>query len=211
MTIAGVVGHVHYRALEAPSRVQLYWPEAQRPYNTMSLAVRTTREPLTLGLAIEKEILAVDADQPVYQVRSMQQLKSEWVSQRFLALLLVALFADVALVLAAVGIYGVMAHSVALRTHEIGIRMTLGASRTDVLRMILAQGASLTAVGLGIGVLGAIALTRLMKSMLYSVSVTDPLTFLGVALLLVSIALLACYIPARRATRVDPLVALRYE
>jgi putative ABC transport system permease protein len=211
MTIAGVVGHVHYRALEAPSRVQLYWPEAQRPYNTMSLAVRTAREPLTLGLAVEKEILAVDADQPVYQVRSMQQLKSEWVSQRFLALLLVALFADVALVLAAVGIYGVMAHSVALRTHEIGIRMTLGASRTDVLRMILAQGASLTAVGLGIGVLGAIALTRLMKSMLYSVSVTDPLTFLGVALLLVSIALLACYIPARRATLVDPLVALRYE
>src|SRR6266702_3660864 len=211
MTIAGVVGHVHYRALEAPSRVQLYWPEAQRPYNTMSLAVRTTREPLALGLAVEKEILAVDADQPVYQVRSMQQLKSEWVSQRFLALLLVALFADVALVLAAVGIYGVMAHSVALRTHEIGIRMTLGASRTDVLRMILAQGASLTAVGLGIGVLGAIALTRLMKSMLYSVRVTDPLTFLGVTLLLVSIALLACYIPARRATSVDPLVALRYE
>ena len=211
MTIAGVVGHVHYRALEAPSRVQLYWPEAQRPYNTMSLAVRTTHEPLTLGLAVEKEILAVDADQPVYQVRSMQQLKSEWVSQRFLALLLVALFADVALVLAAVGIYGVMAHSVALRTHEIGIRMTLGASRTDVLRMILAQGAGLTAVGLSIGVLGAIALTRLMKSLLYSVSATDPLTFLGVALLLVGIALLACYIPARRATRVDPLVALRYE
>lgn len=211
MTITGVVGHVHYRALEAPSRVQLYWPEAQRPYNTMSLAIRTAREPLALALAVEKEIFSVDPDQPVYQVRGMEQLRSEWVSQRFLALLLVALFAGLALVLAAVGIYGVMAHSVTLRTHEIGIRMTLGASHKDVLRMIVAQGAGLTAIGLGLGVFAAVALTRLMKSLLYGVSAGDPLTFLGVALLLVTIALLACYIPARRATRVDPLVALRYE
>lgn len=211
MTIAGVVGHVHYRALEAPSRVQLYWPEAQRPYNTMSLAIRTEQEPLTLALAVEQEIRAIDPDQPVYQVRSMQQLKSEWVSRRFLALLLVALFAGVALVLAAVGIYGVMAHTVTLRVHEIGIRMTLGASHTEVLRMILAQGAGLTGVGLCIGVFAAIALTRLMKSLLYGTSATDPLTFLGVVFVLASIALLACYIPARRATRVDPLVALRYE
>src|SRR5260370_7543867 len=161
----------------------------------MGLAVRPTHEPLTLGLAIEKEILAVDADQPVYQVRSMQQLKSECVSQRFLALRLVALFADVGLVPAAVGIYGVMAHSVALRTHEIGIRMTLGASRTDVLRMILAQGAGLTAVGLSIGVLGAIALTRLLNSLLYSVTATDPLTFLCVPLLLLCTPFLPFSIP----------------
>jgi putative ABC transport system permease protein len=211
MTIVGVVGHVHYRALEAPSRVQIYWPEAQRPYNTMSLAVRTAREPLALALAVEKEIFTVDPDQPVYQVRSMQQLKSEWVSRRFLTLLLVGLFAGLALMLASVGIYGVMAHSVSLRSHEIGIRMTLGASRQNVLRMILTQGAGLSGIGLGVGLLAAVALMRLMASMLYSTSAGDPLTFLGVALLLVAVALLACYIPARRATRVDPLVALRYE
>jgi putative ABC transport system permease protein len=210
-TIIGVVGHVHYRALEAPSRVQFYWPEAQRPANTMSLVVRTAREPLALALAVEKEIFAVDPDQPVYQVRSMEQLKSEWVSRRFLTLLLVGLFAGLALMLASIGIYGVMAHSVGLRSHEIGIRMTLGASRGDVLRMILGQGAGLSGIGLGVGLVAAVALTRLMSSMLYSTSADDPLTFVGVALLLVAVALLACYIPARRATRVDPLVALRYE
>lgn len=177
----------------------------------MSLVVRTAGTPLALALPVEKEISAVDPDQPVYQVRSMEQLKSEWVSRRFLTLLLVGMFAGLALMLASIGIYGVMAHSVGLRSHEIGIRMTLGASRGDVLRMILGQGAGLSAIGLGVGLVAAVALTRLMSSMLYSTSADDPLTFVGVALLLVAVALLACYIPARRATRVDPLVALRYE
>jgi putative ABC transport system permease protein len=211
MTIVGVVGHVHYRALEAPSRVQLYWPEAQRPYNTMSLAIRTAREPLTLAPAVEQEVRAVDPDQPVYQVRTMQQLKSEWVSQRFLALLLVGLFAGAALALAAVGIYGVMAYSVTQRTHEIGIRVALGAGPGNVLRMILAQGAGLAGMGLAAGIGVALILTRLMKSLLYGVSATDPLAYLGGVALLFGVALLACWLPARRATRVDPIVALRYE
>jgi putative ABC transport system permease protein len=211
MTIVGVVGHVHYRALEAPSRVQLYWPEAQRPYNTMSLAIRTARQPLALAPAVEQEIRAVDPDQPVYQVRTMQQLKSEWVSQRFLALLLVGLFAGAALALAAVGIYGVMAYSVTQRTHEIGIRVALGAGPGNVLRMILAQGAGLTGMGLAAGIGVALILTRLMKSLLYGVSATDPLAYLAGVVVLFGVALLACWLPARRATRVDPIVALRYE
>jgi putative ABC transport system permease protein len=153
----------------------------------------------------------VDPDQPVYQVRTMQQLKSEWVSQRFLALLLVGLFAGAALALAAVGIYGVMAYSVTQRTHEIGIRVALGAGPGNVLRMILAQGAGLASMGLAAGIGVALILTRLMKSLLYGVSATDPFAYLGGVALLFGVALLACWLPARRATRVDPIVALRYE
>ena len=211
MTVVGVVGHVHYRELEAPSRVQLYWPEDQRPYNTMSLAIRTGQDPLALAQAVRSQVQAVDPDQPIYQVRTISQLKSEWVSRRFLTLLLVGLFAAFALILAAIGIYGVMAHSVIRRTHEIGIRLALGANPTNVMSLILTQGAGLTGIGLIVGLIASFALTRMMNSVLYGVSVTDPLTFAGVALLLMLVALAACYIPARRAMRVDPIVALRYE
>jgi putative ABC transport system permease protein len=211
MTIVGVVGHVHYRALEAPSRVEIYWPEDQRPYNTMSLAIRTGQDPLALMQAVKDQVQAVDPDQPVYQVRTISQLKSEWVSRRFLTLLLVGLFAVFALVLAAIGIFGVMAHSVTPRTHEIGIRLALGANPRDVMRMILGQGAALTGIGLTIGVIASVALTRLMSAILYGVSAYDPVTFVGVALVLIIVALVACYVPARRAMRVDPMVALRYE
>ncbi|MGH7838936.1 MAG: FtsX-like permease family protein, partial [Candidatus Binataceae bacterium] len=211
MTIVGVVRHVHYRAIEAPTRVQLYWPEAQNPFDTMSLAIRTSVEPLSLAPTVVRTIQSVDADQPVYHVRSMEQLRGDWVSQRFLALLLVGLFAGLALVLAAVGIYGVMAYSVTRRTHEIGIRIALGAQPRDVMRMILRQGTTLTGIGLVIGIVVSFVVTRLMSSLLYGVSASDPLAFLAGAIVLLLVALLACYIPARRATRVDPLVALRYE
>jgi putative ABC transport system permease protein len=211
MMIVGVVGHVHYRELEAPARVQLYWPEDQRPYNTMSLAIRTAQDPLALMQGVKDQVQAVDPDQPVYQVRTISQLKSEWVSRRFLTLLLVGLFAAFALVLAAIGIFGVMAHSVARRTHEIGIRLTLGANRQDVMRMIIGQGAALTGIGLTVGFIASLALTRLMSAVLYGVSVTDPVTFAAVGILLMIVAMAACYVPARRAMRVDPIVALRYE
>jgi putative ABC transport system permease protein len=211
LTIVGVVAHVHYRALEAPSRVQVYWPEAQRPYNTMSLAIRTSLNPLTLSGAVQQEIHAVDPDQPVYQIRSMEQLRSDWLSQRFLALLLVGLFAALALTLAVVGIYGVMSYAVTRRTYEMGIRLALGAQPGDVMGMILSQGSILVGIGLGGGIIAALGLTRLMTAMLYSVTPTDPLAYLGGAVLLALVALLACWIPARRAMRVDPIVALRYE
>ncbi|HEV2299050.1 MAG TPA: ABC transporter permease [Candidatus Acidoferrales bacterium] len=211
LTIVGVVGHVHYHALEAPSRAELYWPEDQRPYNTMSLAIRTAQDPLALMQAVKEQVQAVDPDQPIYQVRTISQLKSEWVSRRFLTLLLVGLFAAFALILAAIGIFGVMAHSVTRRTHEIGIRLALGANPQNVMRMILGQGAALTGIGLAIGLIASFALTRLMSAILYGVSVTDPVTFAAVGVLLMLVALAACYVPARRAMRVDPMVALRYE
>ena len=211
MTIVGVVAHVHYREIEAPSRVQVYWPEAQRPFNTMSLAIRTSVDPLSLATAARQEILSVDPSQPVYQVRSMEQLRSDWLSQRFLALLLVGLFAALAVILAAVGIYGVMSYAVTRRTHEMGIRMALGAQPRDILNMILSQGTALMGIGLGAGIVAALGLTRLMSALLYGVTATDPLAYLGGAVLLSLVALAACYIPARRATRVDPMVALRYE
>jgi putative ABC transport system permease protein len=211
MTIVGVVTHVHYREIEAPSRVQVYWPEAQRPFNTMSLAIRTSVDPLSLATAVRQEILSVDPSQPVYQVRSMEQLRSDWLSQRFLALLLVGLFAALAVILAAVGIYGVMSYAVTRRTHEMGIRMALGAQPRDILNMILSQGTALMGIGLGAGIVAALGLSRLMSALLYGVTATDPLAYLGGAVLLSLVALAACYIPARRATRVDPMVALRYE
>jgi putative ABC transport system permease protein len=211
MTIVGVVAHVHYRALEAPSRVQVYWPEAQRPTNTMSLAIRTSVDPLSLAGTVEQQILAVDPNQPMYQIRSMQQLRSDWLSQRFLALLLVGLFAALAVILAAVGIYGVMSYAVTRRTREMGIRMALGAQRRDIMGMILSDGIVLMGFGLGVGMVAALALTRLMAALLYGVTATDPLAYAGGAVLLCAVALLACYVPARRAGKVDPLVTLRYE
>ncbi len=211
MTIVGVVAHVRYRSLETPSRVQVYWPEAQMPSGAMSLAIRTSVSPLSLVPAVEREVLSVDPNQPVYDIRTMEQLRSQWLAQRFLSLLLVGLFAAIALGLAAVGIYGVMAHSVTRRTHEIGIRMALGAEKRDILKMLVGQGFRLSLVGVIIGIAGALGLTRFLSSLLFGITPTDPATFIAVSLILITVALLACYIPARRAAKVDPMVALRYE
>ena len=177
----------------------------------MSLAIRTAVDPLSLVPAVVGTIQSVDPDQPIFDVRSLEQLRADWVSQRFLALLLVGIFASLALVLAAVGMYGVMAYAVTLRTHEIGVRMALGAQPRDVMRMILWQGTTLTVAGLLIGSTVSFIVTRLISTMLYDVAASDPVAFTGSAILLLIVALLACYIPARRATRVDPMVALRYE
>jgi putative ABC transport system permease protein len=211
MTVVGVVRHVRYRTLAEPSRVEVYGPEAQNPVSGLSLAIRTSLDPLSLAPAVQKEIQAVDPEQPVYRVRTMDELLQSSLARRRLSMLLLAIFAGAALVLAAIGIYGLMSHWVNQRSHEMGIRMALGAKSGDVLKLVLGQGLVLTFVGIVVGLAGAFGLTRFMSNLLFGVKPADPLTFAGVSVLLALVALVASYIPARRATRVDPMVALRYE
>jgi len=211
MTIVGIVKHVHYRTLEAESRVEAYWPEAQQPYPFMDLVVRTSRDPESLAAIIGKEVHALDPDQPLYHVRTMEQWMADSVARRRLALELLAIFAGLALVLAAVGIYGTTSFSVAQQTRDIGVRRALGAQTSSVLRMVLAQGIRVVGVGIVLGLFGALALTQLMKQSLFQVSAADPATYLAVIGILAAVALVAAALPAWRASKVDPLVALRYE
>jgi predicted permease len=211
LTIVGVIGDVRHAALSTEPQPDIYWPYLQTPHPRIDLLIRTTADPLSLVDAVRSEIWAIDKELPVSDVKTMDELLSASVAQpRFYALLLTA-FAAVALLLATVGLYGVMSYAVNQRTHEIGIRMALGASPRDVLRLIINQGMRLVLIGIGIGLGGALALTRLMKTLLFGVSATDALTFTVVALLLTFVALLACWIPAWRATKVDPMTALRLE
>jgi putative ABC transport system permease protein len=215
MTVVGVVRHVRLRTLEAPSRMELYWPQVQNPYSSMSLTVRTSVEPMSVANAVQKQVIAVDPDQPVYRIRTMQDYLASSVERRRLSMLLLAIFAGAALALAAVGIYGITSYSVAQRSQEMGVRLALGASRGGILRLVLRQSLSLAAVGVVAGLIGAFILTTLMStmltSMLFNTTAIDPLTFAIVAATLIAVTILASYIPARRATRVDPMVALRYE
>jgi putative ABC transport system permease protein len=212
-TIVGVVHHVRYRTLESPSRVEFYWPYDQTPFplGSMSLAIHTASDPRSLAGVVEREVLALDPDQPVYRIRTMASLVSESMSRRRLSMLLLAIFAGVALVLAAVGIYGIISYSVAQRAHEVGIRMALGARRLDVVRMVLGQSLALTLAGILAGLVGSLALTHFLSSLLFRVNATDPATFVLVALILAVVALLASFVPAYRATTVDPVNALRQE
>src|SRR5262245_43570601 len=211
MTVVGVVGDTkHYDLVEAP-RMRFYKPYAQDAWNSMALVVRSEVDASSLSAAVRREVIAVDGNQPVFGVRTFTQLFSASIArQRFFALVMAA-FAGLAMLLAVIGIYGVVAYSVAQRTREIGIRMALGAQARNVLRLVVKQGMALTFVGVAIGLLASFALTRFMEKLLFGVSPTDPMTFASIALLLVIVALLACYIPARRATKVDPMVALRCE
>ena len=177
----------------------------------MTLIAHTAAGPEQLAGAMRAAVRAVDPEQPVYRVSTMEQFVSAHVATPRATMFLRGALAVAALILAAVGIYGVMAYGVTQHTHEIGIRMALGATQRDVLRLVVGQGMTLTLIGEVIGLAGAFALTRLMTSLLFGVSATDPATFTVIALLLTGVALLACYIPARRATKVDPLVALRHE
>jgi putative ABC transport system permease protein len=177
----------------------------------MTLTIRTFADPLLMADSVRKQVWAVDKDQPIGNVSSMEQLIYEQVSHPRFYLLMLTVFAGVALVLASVGIYGVMSHMVTQRTHEIGVRRAMGARDQDVIRMILGHGLVVTLIGILIGVAGSMALTRVMTSLLYEVSTIDPITFVISPLLLIGVALVASYIPARRATKVDPQVALRYQ
>jgi len=177
----------------------------------MYVVVRTSSSPASFAAAISNEVWAIDKDQPVARIRTMEQLLSASVSQPKFRTLLIGVFACVALLLAAVGIYGVISYSVTQRTHEFGIRMALGARQGSILKMVVGQGLRLALIGTGIGLAGAYFATQVLSSLLYGVSATDLLTFVYISLLLTGVALLASYIPARRATKVDPMIALRYE
>jgi putative ABC transport system permease protein len=206
-TIVGVVGNVHQYGLEATPTLDMYFTGGWPRY----LVVRTASDPAGLAQSAITEVHKFDATLPVTHVMTLDNLLSDSVSPRRFSTFLLGVFAGLALLLAAVGIYGVMSYVVSLRTNEIGIRMALGAQPRDIWRLVIGRGAQLAFAGVALGLLGALALTKLISSLLYAVKPTDPVTFGGVALLLVSVALLACYVPARRAMRVDPMVALRYE
>jgi len=209
--IVGIVGDVKQYGLDQATTLQTYEPYTQQPFPYMTLVVRTAGDPTTLSAAIRSEILAIDKDQPTTSTRTLNELFSTSMAQQRFSMVLLGVFASVALILAAVGIYGVLSYAVTQRTHEIGIRMALGAGQRDVLRLVVGQGMLLTVIGVISGLLAAFGLTRLMASLLFGVTATDALTFASVASVLIAVALFACYIPARRAMRVDPLVALRYE
>ncbi|MDQ3012389.1 MAG: FtsX-like permease family protein, partial [Acidobacteriota bacterium] len=209
--VIGVVRDIPHRGLDSQPKPDWYLPQSQSPSHTMTLFVRTNIDPLSLTAAIRQQVRTIDPAQPLSKVGTMNEVVASSVAPRRFSMLLLAVFAAAALLLAATGVYGVMAYAVSQRTREVGIRMALGAQRLDVLRLILRDGLTLIAAGLAVGLLAAWAAVRVLKSQLYEVSATDPLTFALVALLLTLVALLACYFPARKATKVDPMAALRCE
>jgi predicted permease len=213
-TVVGVVGDVRQSGLYGEQMFELYVPYAQERRGFTAprdLIVRTSGDAAAIAGAVREAVWAVDKDQPVSNVRTMDQVFAAATSRERFQTLLLGLFAALALSLACAGLYGVISYAVAQRTHEIGVRMALGAQPFDVLRLVLRQGMALTLTGLVIGIGVGVAVTRVLSDMLFGVSTTDPVTFIGVPLLLLLVAFLACYIPARRATRIDPLKALRYE
>jgi putative ABC transport system permease protein len=216
LLIVGIVGDVRGLALEEPATPEIYFPYLQNPLfdsfdRSVTFVVRTKSSPTGMVEGLRAELLSMDRTLPVYALKPMTEYLSDSLSRRRFNLVLLSVFAAVALLLAAVGIYGVISYSVSQRTHEIGIRVAVGAHSTDILRLVVGQAMVLTLVGVTIGIGAALALTRLLESLLFDVSTTDPLTFVVVSAVLVAVALVACFVPALRATRVDPMLALRYE
>ncbi|HKY04164.1 MAG TPA: FtsX-like permease family protein, partial [Blastocatellia bacterium] len=210
--IVGVVGDVKYTGLGSETQPAIYQPSVQNPSWAVFLIVKTeSGDPLSLATAVRNEVRALDHELPVRHVRTMEQLLAASLVQPRFRTTLITVFALLALILASIGIYGVISYTVTQRTREIGIRMAMGARPKDVMRLLLKQAMLLTSAGVGVGLVAALALTRLMESLLFRVTATDPVTFILIALALAGVALAACYLPARRATRVDPMVALRYE
>jgi putative ABC transport system permease protein len=214
-TVVGIVGDVKEMGLEAPAKPEMFFPYQQMGGTLWNiprdLIVRTTGDPLSITPALRQAIWSVDSSQPISNIRTMDEILAEEVAQRRVGMTMLVAFATLALLLASLGIYGVISYSVTQRTQEIGIRMALGASRGDVLRLVMTDGLRLAATGVAIGLGAAFAITRLMAGLLYGVSASDPRTLAVVTVLLTAVALLACYVPARRATKVDPMIALRYE
>ena len=211
-TIVGVVGAVrHTNPLEKDTKGQYYLPYTQVAISETAVMLKTAVEPMSMAETLRKQVQSIDPTLPLEEVRSMEDMVDEYVAQPRFNMLLIAVFGGLALTLSAIGVYGVMAYSVTQRTHEIGVRMALGAMRRDVMRLILSQALKLAVVGLGIGLIGAFAATRMLASLLYRVRPADPVTFTAITLLLAAITIFAGLVPAVRATRIDPLVALRYE
>jgi putative ABC transport system permease protein len=207
-----VAGDVKYKGLAEDAEPAFYSVIAQNPSWSNFLVIKTeTIDPTTLTTAVRNQIRMLDPDMPVDQIKTLQQHLYTQVAQPRFRTTLITVFALIALILASIGIYGVISYTVSHRTREIGIRMALGAQRRQVLNMIIGQGFQLTAISIALGLIGAFALTRLMKGFLFGVTATDPMTYIAVTTLLMAIAMLACFIPARRATKVDPVIALRSE
>jgi putative ABC transport system permease protein len=211
LTVVGVVGDVKQSSLDVETSPHTYEPFLQNPISALNVALRTSNDPASMATALRAAVWSIDPQLAVAQVQTMDQVIRKSTTPRRFSLFLLGGFASLALILSAIGIYGVIAYSVVRRVHEMGIRIALGAQRRDVLRLVIGQGMLLLAVGMIIGTLGALALTRALASFLYGIRPTDPVTFVAVVAILAGVAFLACYIPARRATRVDPMIALRYE
>ncbi|MCG3160995.1 MAG: Macrolide export ATP-binding/permease protein MacB [Acidobacteria bacterium] len=209
--IIGVVGDVRYEGLDKEPRAEYFRPFAQMPNGSIIFVARTNVDPMNLLPALKARVWEVNATQPIYATSVLSDSIDASLKSRRFSLWLLSSFALLALALAVVGIYGVMSYATLQRTHEIGVRMALGAASNDIIKLVLRQGMRLTMTGVGAGLLASFALTRLMSGLLYGVGATDPLTFVVVPLLLAGVALIACYVPARRATKVDPMVALRWE
>jgi putative ABC transport system permease protein len=211
LTVVGVVGDMRRQGLDKVARVETFQPLSQRPRSDLDLVIRTSEHPLKAAGVIQSELRNIEKELVIQKVTTLDQQIGESLAQRRFQTWLLGLFSGIALLLAAIGIYGVMYHSVSQRTHEFGVRVALGASGRDVLRMVFGQAVLLVGTGAVIGTVAAVMLTRLVASLLYGVSTSDPLTYFAVFLVLVGSALLASYLPARRAMKVDPMVALRYE
>lgn len=211
LTIVGVVGDVKHGGLNTEPRAEAYISYMQEPFSFMDIAVRTESDPLALVAAVRSELAQIDPNQPIANIRTVDDMLAGSTSRPRFTSVLVGIFAALALALAAIGIYGVISYSVSQRAHEIGIRMALGATRRDVFELVIGQGLALALAGIAIGLVASLALTRFLSSQLYGISATDPATYLTVSVLLAVIALIACYTPARRATKVDPIVALRHQ
>jgi putative ABC transport system permease protein len=212
ITIVGVVGDVRQAGLDQPARPEIYFPYQQWNYFAPGyLAVRTAGDPMSAANAVREQVWAVDKDQPVTSVMPLETMLEDYLAPRELQSSLLGAFAGFALLLAALGIYAVLAFSVTQRTQEIGVRVALGAQQSDILRGILMQGMKLAGMGVAVGVAGALALSQLLASLLFGVGATDPWTLCGAVAALLAVAAAACFIPARRAMKVDPMVALRYE